>query len=441
MTDKQIDELARQSAFGTDSEKQQARYQIWTQAQEKGVFPASINALYLARGANKIPPTFSVPAMNLRGLAYDMARTVFEVAKKRQVAALICELARSEMGYTDQSPSEYASIVLAGALRAGWSGPVFIQCDHFTVKEAQPGVPKDGEIDALKALIAEAVNAGFYNVDIDMSTLVRLDQPTVEQQQAANVKYSADMAKYVRSIEPKHITISLGGEIGHIGGVNSTVADFHAFMSGFNQQIGNHEGISKVAIQTGSSHGGVVLPDGTLKQVDVDFSLLKSISQVARDTYHIGGPVQHGASTLPEEYFSEFVRHEALEVHLATGFQNTQMDHPRFPAKLMKSIYHWLDTNKQDERASDMTDSQFHYKLRKKGWGQFKQECWDIPEADRAKIRASLASRFDFLYQQLGVCDTVEVVNQYIKPVPVTKTKADFALTQASAADTTGLAD
>lgn len=442
MNNKRIDELAYQSAHGSNIERREARYKIWNLAQERGVVPASINDLYMARGRNEWPRDFTVPAVNLRGMAYDMARAVFEVAEKRKIGALICELARSEMGYCDQPPGEYASVVMAGALRAGWLGPLFIQCDHFTVKEAGPGIPKEGEIEVLENLIQEAVNAGFYNVDIDMSTLVDLAKSTVEEQQVANVGYSAQMAKFVRSIEPGGVKISLGGEIGHIGGVNSKVEDFIAFMEGFNSQTAGVVGISKVAVQTGSSHGGVVLPDGTLKEVDIDFSILKSIAEMGRKKYGIGGPVQHGASTLPEEFFGEFVKNGALEVHLATGFQNLIMDHPEFPRELLGRMYSWVDTEKSDERKEGQTDEQFHYELRKKAWGKFKREMWDIDEDRRAKIRATLAGRFEFLFGQLNVFDTAEMVVKVVKPARISKTKAEFVAGQSEkAARVKGLAD
>jgi len=53
--------------------------------------------------------------------------------------------------------------------------------------------------------------------------------------------------------------------------------------------------------------------------------------KVAREKYKMGGTVQHGASTLPDEMFHKFKEHGAVEVHLATGFQNLIFDHPYFP--------------------------------------------------------------------------------------------------------------
>jgi len=369
----EIDKLVYSAVFGNPEEKQESRYKIWHLGKENGVICASINDFYMAHGRSEVDEVFTVPAMNLRGMTYDLARSAFQAAKKLSVGPMIFEIARSEMAYTNQPPLEYTTVIMAAALREGWSGPLFIQGDHFQAKAASMGVVKQGEIDSIKELIKKAVNAGFYNIDIDMSTLVDLGAQSVEKEQQPNIENSLELAKFVREIEPEGVTISLGGEIGHIGGKNSTVDDARAFIKGFND--GKPEdmvGMSKISVATGTSHGGVVLADGSLANIDVDFSILSSISKVCRQEFNIGGTVQHGASTLPDEYFQEFPKSEAIEVHLATGFQNIQMDHPDFPKQLLEKIYKWLDQTKQEERSEDMTDEQFHYKLRKKAWGHFK---------------------------------------------------------------------
>lgn len=441
MEDK-IDQLVYQAVFGSDSEKQSARLEIWSLSLERGIIPSSINDLYMARGVEKLPHNFTVPAINVRGMAYDLARSAFRVAKRKNVGAIIFELARSEMGYTDQPPSEYASVIRAAALREEWSGPLFTQCDHFQAKAEKPGFPQTGEITAIKKLILEAINAGFYNVDIDMSTLVDLDKKTEAEQQVPNIKHSLELAQFVRSHQPSGITISLGGEIGHIGGVNSNIKDLEAFMSGFTAGLPkNIVGMSKVSVQTGSHHGGVVTADGTLANINVDFSILSDVSKIGRSKYKMGGAVQHGASTLPDEYFGQFAQSEALEVHLATGFQNIQLDHPDFPQDLRKKMYAWLDAEKQDERSGDQTDEQFHYKLRKKAWGQFKQETWDIPEAQKSKISDSLSDRFAFLFKELNVEDTKEMVNKFVKPIKIKKTIDDFTLRKEKPKEVLGLDD
>lgn len=437
-----LDHLAYQAVFGSDKQKQQARFEIWQQAIDQGVIPASIHDFYVAKATGQVPYQVTTPAMNIRGMAYDTARAAFAAAKEYKVGAFVFEIARSEIGYTKQRPQEYVCVMMAAALREGWSGPLFIQGDHFQAKAVSPGVPKKNEIKIIKKLIKEAVEAGFYNIDIDMSTLVDLDKSTIQEQQEPNTKYSLEVTEYIRSIEPKGITISLGGEIGHIGGKNSTVEDFTVYMSGFNQGLKEGmAGMSKISVQTGTHHGGVVLADGSLADISVDFSILSDVSRVGREEYGMGGAVQHGASTLPDKFFSQFAQSGAVEVHLATGFQNIQLDHPAFPPKLRETMYAWLDSTKQDERQSDQTDEQFHYKLRKKAWGEFKKATWDIPERDKAQIQEDLSKRFVFFYQALNVTHTADLVAKIVKPIVVKKTEADFGPHKTKTEDIKGLAD
>ncbi len=423
-----MDTLVWKAVFGDAQEQVAARFLIWEMAQQVGVLPASIHNFYSARGKGVLLADCSVPAMNLRGMAYDMGRAVFSEAIRHQVGAFIVELARSEMGYTDQSPEEYATVMLAAALREGYRGPVFIQGDHFQTKVSDvAGKPKDGEVAAVKQLISDAVAAGFYNIDIDTSTLVDLTRETEAAQQLSNIRHSLVFSKHVRTLEPKSVTISLGGEIGHIGGKNSTVADFEAYMDGFlKRKQSKMVGMSKISVQTGTSHGGVVLPDGTLADIDVDFKVLKDISDVCRKQYHISGAVQHGASTLPDPFFAQFSESGAVEVHLATGFQNIMMDHPQFPTELREEMYSWLDREKKDERKEGWTDDQFHYKLRKKAWGQFKKACWGLEKERRSAIRSALAKRFRFMFNELKVVNSRRIVDKFITPPTIHKRLTDY---------------
>src|SRR5438270_10937241 len=99
-----MDELVRQAVFGPAAEREEARWLIWEIGQHAGVRPASIHELYMARGRGEVA-AFTTPAMNIRVLAYDSARAVFRAANRLDVGALICEIARSEIGYTEQRPA------------------------------------------------------------------------------------------------------------------------------------------------------------------------------------------------------------------------------------------------------------------------------------------------------------------------------------------------
>jgi hypothetical protein len=127
----------------------------------------------------------------------------------------------------------------------------------------------------------------------------------------------------------------------------------------------------------------------------------------------MGGAVQHGASTLPDEYFDRFVKAEAVEIHLATAFQNIVYDSPYFPADLKEKISDWLKKEAINERKPDQTEEQFLYKTRKKALGPFKKEIWAIPQEARDKISEELENKFAIIFDELDVENTVDLVNKY----------------------------
>jgi fructose/tagatose bisphosphate aldolase len=410
-----IDTLVEQAVFGTDPQIKTEQYRsIREAALERGIFPASIQDLYKAAGKGKFSG-ITVPAINIRMLTYDVAGAVFRAALKNNVGAFSFEIARSEIGYTKQSPAEYTACVLASAVKEGFRGPVFIQGDHYQVKQAAYLKDPEAEMNEIKKLIKDSIEAGFYNIDIDASTLVDISKTDLTEQQQKNSQVTAEMTRYIRSIEPKGITVSIGGEIGEIGKGNSTVEDLRAFMNGYLKQLPKGaKGISKISVQTGTTHGGVALPDGSIAKVKIAFDTLKELSKVSRAEYGLGGAVQHGASTLPDEAFDMFPKVDTIEVHLATGFQNIVYDSPHFSKELLKQIYGYLDTKCISERKSGETDEQFHYNTRKKALGYFKKELWSLPESNLRALMTELEKRFSLIFRKLNVVNTVKLVQKYV---------------------------
>jgi fructose/tagatose bisphosphate aldolase len=410
-----IDLLIKQAVFSTNQQtRDNSRQEIRQIAASRGIFPASIHGLYEAAGKG-LYSSITVPAMNIRGITYDVCRAVFRTAKRDNAGAFIFEIARSEIGYTEQRPGEYAACILAAAVKEGFEGPVFIQGDHYQVKRDTFQKDMESEMSSIRNLIQESINAGFYNIDIDASTLVDLDQPNIEAEQSRNSQVTAEFTKYIRSIEPAGVTISIGGEIGEIGKGNSNEADLKGFMTGYLNHLDSLKGISKISVQTGTSHGGVVLPDGSIAKVKLDFNTLEVLSRIARTEYGMGGAVQHGASTLPDDAFDMFPKVGTLEVHLATGFQNIIYDSPEFPGELLDRVYKSLATKYANERKPDQTEEQFTYQTRKKAFGDFKRELWDIPAKNLDGIMAELEERFSLIFKKLNVTNTTNLVRNYIE--------------------------
>jgi fructose/tagatose bisphosphate aldolase len=433
-----IRDLAWTAAFATDEATiAAAQWLIHEAGRELGAHSASIQELYLARARGDVHG-FTVPAINIRAQTFDMARTVYETAAAADVGAVILELARSEQTYTYQRPIDYATAVLAGAVAAGWRGPVFLQGDHYQFNMKKYQADPEAMTEEIRRACRLAIDAGYRNIDIDSSTLVDLSFATRDEQQHENYVRAAELTALIRSLETDGVTISVGGEIGEVGKENSNEEELVAYLEGYRRELERRApgavGVSKVSVQTGTSHGGVPLPDGSVAEVKLDFDVLRRLGEVAR-SYGLAGAVQHGASTLPEELFHRFPAVETAEIHLATGFQNALFEHPAFPAELHREIEAYCFANAIDERKPDQTDQQFVYTARKKAIGPFKRQLWDLPTKD--EVLAAQRRKIGFLFTELGVIGSREMVDAYIHPVEQ-RTPPPDGIREAAAAGSPG---
>lgn len=419
-----IDTLIYTAVFGSPAETAAARWLIGRAAAALGILPASIQPLYEAMGRGEVAG-FTVPAINIRGLTYDVAQAALRAAMKENVGAVLFEIARSEIGYTYQRPAEYTAAVTAAAIKTGYRGPLFLQGDHFQIIAKRYQQDAAQEVKVVKDLIWEALEAGFYNIDIDTSTLVDLAQPSIPEQQRLNYTLAAELTAVIRDLEPAAVTVSVGGEIGEVGSKNSTVEELQAFMSGYLGELQkydkNFKGISKISVQTGTTHGGVPLSDGTVAKVNLDFDTLAKLSSAAREAFGLAGAVQHGASTLPPAAFDKFPAIRTAEIHLATGFQNMILDSGHFPDELRQRIYEDLRQAHGSEKKAGDTDEQFIYKTRKQSFGVFKRELWLLPPETRRALGEELEQQFDFLFKKLNMVGTLETVRRHVVPpdIPV----------------------
>jgi hypothetical protein len=405
-----IDSLIQTAVFSSDvAVKKLAREYIRTIATACGAVPSSIAPVYHAIGAQNISG-FTVPAMNIRALTYDFAQIIFQTALEKQVGVFIFEIARSEMQYTFQDPDEFACVILAAAIKTGYAGPIFIQGDHYQISKKRFVENAEEELQSLERLIKQSITAGFYNIDIDASTLVDLAKPTVAQQQAENIRATTACVKMIQACSSP-TRISIGAEIGHIGDKTSTKEDFSAFMEGLRQE---HiaDALTKISVQTGTQHGGNILPDGSVAQMPIDFTVLTDIGTLARERYSLGGAVQHGASTLPLSLFPHFVTTRTLEVHLSTAFQNLIFEH--LPQSLHTQMNQWVYDTCTDERKPEWSDEQFLYRLRKKSLGPFKQQLWSLTSEELQPIKTALKTYVSELFMLLAVHNTKQIVQKLV---------------------------
>ena len=420
-TGEMLDRWARAAALGEPAVRQATIWAIREAALAAGLLPASIQPVYEARGRDEWSGR-TVPAMNLRGWTYATCRAAFRAARKMEAALLIFEQALGEALYAKQTPAEYTAGVLAAALREGHRGPVFLQADHDQVSATAYAADPAKEMARLTDVIREQVAASFFNVDIDASTVVDLGRPTLLEQQKQNAELTARFTRLVRALEPRGVTISVGAEIGEVGAHNTTPDELRAFMGtypGALAALGGGAGITKVSVNSGTHHGGKVLPDGSLAQVSVAFETLAEISRVGREEFGLAGAVQHGASTLPMATFSRFPDSGTVEIHLALGFNNLIFDHPRLPQAVKDEIQAYVYEHHASEKKPDQTEAQFLYTTRKKVWAGMKERFWNLPADVEGAIGDSLEAMFAEMFERLRVGKTVELVQRYATPVDV----------------------
>ncbi len=386
-----------------------------------GGYSASIEPLYRARARGE-EEGFTVPAINIRGLTFETAKAVFSAMKKINGGPVIFELAKSEIGYSFQRPQEYAGLIMAAAVAQEIAGPVFIQGDHYQASAKRFKTDPNGEIADLVALIRESLEAGYGNIDLDASTLVTLEPESPVEQQKENGRITALLSDVIRRHPPIHFAgidfpVSIGGEIGEVGKENSSPEELSAFMTVYEAErnrLGTPgPGISKISVQTGTSHGGVPNADGTIATVALDFNTLEKLSAMARECFQMGGAVQHGASTLPESLFDRFPKVGTLEIHLATGFQNLILDHPRFPEELTARMHDYLKEHFKSEWKTGETEAQFLYKNRKRVFGPFKKELATLPGEILSAIMKDLEEKFVLIFQKLGLTGTHPVLARH----------------------------
>src|SRR6478609_775776 len=190
----------------------------------------------------------------------DLAWTAAFATDEATVGAVILELARSEQTYTFQRPIDYSTAVLAGAVAAGWRGPVFLQGDHYQFNAKKYATDPEAMTEEIRRACRLAIDAGYRNIDIDSSTLVDLSKPARDEQQHENYARAAELTALIRTLETDGATVSVGGEIGEVGTQNSTVEELRAYLDGYRRELDARapgaKGISKISVHTGTSHGG-----------------------------------------------------------------------------------------------------------------------------------------------------------------------------------------
>jgi hypothetical protein len=73
--------------------------------------------------------------------------------------------------------------------------------------------------------------------------------------------------------------------------------------------------------------------------------------------------------------------------------------------------------------------------------GPFKRQLWDLPEAAKMELAAAYDEKFTFLFNQLAIGNTADVVAKFVKAPAMRRVDPSEAVTVAAAPDDADLSD
>jgi hypothetical protein len=392
-------EWIKNLVLGNLGKRIQVLKQLVKIASQKKIYLASALKLYKQR--KQSGRNYVIPAFNLRGLVFELASAIFQAAKEKGLTSFVFEIARSELEYTAQHPVSYAGLVLAAAIETGWQGPIYLQADHVQVNPARYQHSLEKEIHIVRKLIKEFLKAGFCSIDIDCSPVNQEDQKSPQSILSENKELSAKLLKFIKLVGQGK-KVAVGVEVGEIGTHNTTPEELDWFLTNVKKKVGGWQNLTKVAVQTGTKHGGKVNKKGELEKMPVDLTSLTNLNKLAL-RFGLYGVVQHGASTLPIQVLGKLPKTGTLEVHLATAWQNLIFDNPRFPAKLKDKIYAWIEQKYASKRQPGMSNEQFFYETRKYAWGQFRKDFLNLLPDFKEVVTEEMKKRAEEIFEALGL--------------------------------------
>lgn len=384
--------------LGNLGERKVVYRQLLKLANDQGISLASTKELYQKR--KNLGGDLVIPAFNLRGMTFELACGIFQAAKELKTNFFIFEIARSELGYTQQRPYSYAGLVLAAALESDWQRPVYLQADHLQINPERYDNSLIREIHVVKKLLKAFLKAGFLSVDLDCSGLNNLKQEKPELLLKENLGMSLKLLRFLKLLK-RNEKITIGLEVGEIGSRSTTAEELQWFLDNLKKKI-KPGTVAKIAVQTGTSHGGKVDEKGNLLTMPVDLKRLRELNELSQKAGFYG-VVQHGASTLPLAILKQLPATGVLEVHLGTAFQNLIFDHPEFPVDFKTKIYSWLDEKFASNRKQDKSKEQFFYETRKQAWGEFRKNFLELPEGFKIKITEVMKEKAGEIFKALKI--------------------------------------
>jgi fructose-bisphosphate aldolase, class II len=253
------------------------------------------------------------------------------MAAKELDAAVLFEIAKSEVKYTGQSPKIFVDNILKCAKDVGFNQPYVIHGDHIGVKS-----PEAKDVDSAAALIKDEIAAGFTSFAIDASHNFNAEAPTVKEQLKDNI----DITTKLCGLIPKDASLEV--EVGEVGKTDpktgekaiTSVEEAFTFIKAINE--GGYKP-DLLATNNGTSHGNIFDKAGNPipKSINVDRT-----AEIAKAIKPYGVKVaQHGITGTPLEYMPKLIEAGIAKGNVGTNWQNIAV--ASMPKDLAQRMEEW----------------------------------------------------------------------------------------------------
>ena len=347
-----------------------------------------------------------VMAANIR--VQRSARGIMEAAKELD-AVLLFEIAKSEVGYTAQTPADFYQNIVQTAEEIDFNTPYAIHGDHITIKDTTPEAYKGGE-DLIKAELA----AGFTSYAIDASHNFNINATDVKEQLKDNIEITKKLAKLIPN------EYSLEVEVGEVGRTDpktgekdiTTVEEAFTFITALRDA-----GIKPdlLATNNGTSHGNVFDKNGNvIAKIGIDLQRTKAIADAIKP---MGVRIaQHGITGTPLEFIPRLLDCGIIKGNVGTNWQNISLD--CIPEELKKKMEQWTlqspDAAKTKAKKPNITENELILKNIKNAIKPFKAELAAIPDSYKKKLdETTKKSAIDF-FKAFNAQGTGSKVKKYL---------------------------
>lgn len=332
------------------------------------------------------------------------------MAAKELDAAVIFEIAKSEIGYTAQRPKEFYDMIVKTAQELEFDVPYVIHGDHITIKENTPEAVKGGE-----DLIKEEIAAGFTSYAIDASHNFDVEAATVAEQLADNIDITTKLAGLI----PEEAGLEV--EVGEVGKVDkktgekalTSVEEAETFVkaikdAGFSPNL--------LATNNGTAHGNIYDASGNIvEQVGIDIDRTKAIAD-AIAPYGVF-VAQHGITGTPLNLMHLLIGAGVFKGNVGTNWQNIALE--TMPADLVARMEEWTLSSKHAEKMKAkkprISEKELCGKNIKHSIKEFKKEIDSLPADAVAKVdEASKASAMGF-FKAFKAEGTASKVRKFIE--------------------------